>query len=448
MDTGTTLESAMMAADSAVSDLIGLLSTHALASETVPNVLAFAVWAERLRNRLSLIDHQLVLDLENKNAAEVRLMRSTAHLLADTLRIGRAEARRRVDAAAVLTRHDLMTGGVQAARYETLARAQADGELSPAHVAVVTRCLTDVDGLVGLGGITSARVDEVEETLTSQARLFDPFELSKCATHIIECLDPDCAPDRDERHRRLRRLSLRRAHGGMWRISGDLLPETGAALAAVLRPLAAPRADNPAEGRIHETDPRTPDERMHDAIDDAAHRLLRMVGLPATGGIPATVIVTIGLEDPLSQTGSGHTSDGTVLSAAAVLRIAAEAEVVPVVLAASGGVLSVGRSRRVATRSQTHALIARDKGCSFPGCDHPPQWCDRHHIKAWIDGGDTDLDNLTLLCSYHHYRFEAHGWSCRLVDGLPHWTAPPHLDGDQTPQLNRRLSRAHYAEAC
>ena len=43
------------------------------------------------------------------------------------------------------------------------------------------------------------------------------------------------------------------------------------------------------------------------------------------------------------------------------------------------------------------ALIARDAGCSFPGCTHPPQWCDRHHILDWILGGLTDLDNLTLL---------------------------------------------------
>jgi hypothetical protein len=44
------------------------------------------------------------------------------------------------------------------------------------------------------------------------------------------------------------------------------------------------------------------------------------------------------------------------------------------------------------------ALIAREGGCSFPGCGHPPQWCDRHHIIDWIDGGPTDLENLKL-CS-------------------------------------------------
>jgi len=42
------------------------------------------------------------------------------------------------------------------------------------------------------------------------------------------------------------------------------------------------------------------------------------------------------------------------------------------------------------------ALIARDAGCSFPGCTHPASWCERHHILDWILGGLTDLDNLTI----------------------------------------------------
>ncbi len=447
MEAATDLETAVAAVDASLAHLLSLLRDRALAGENVSAVLDFAGWSERTRNRWSQIDHQIVVDLETKNAASERLMRSTAHLLADTLRIGRGEARRRVEAAEALAEHDRISGGVQPPRYELLAEAEAAGAVSAGHTAVILRCLTDVEGLVGLGTVSPADVEGVERTLTGQADVFDPLQLSKCAVHIIECLDPDGAPDRDERHRRLRRLSLRRMHGGMWRISGDLLPETGSVLSAVLRPLAAPRLDNAAEGRLHESDPRTPDERLHDAIDDAARRLLATEGLPATGGVPATVIVTIDHRDLLNRTGLGHTSDGAQLSVATVLRLAEEAEIIPAVLNDAGGVLSVGRSRRIATRSQTLALIARDGGCSFPGCDHPPQWCDRHHIRAWVDGGETDLDNLTLLCSYHHYRFESHGWSCRLIDGLPHWTAPPHLDPDQTPQLNRRLDRARYTTA-
>ena len=47
-----------------------------------------------------------------------------------------------------------------------------------------------------------------------------------------------------------------------------------------------------------------------------------------------------------------------------------------------------------------------------PAATTGPEWCERHHIVAWIDGGDTDLDNLTLLCRYHHHNFAARGWDC------------------------------------
>jgi len=92
-------------------------------------------------------------------------------------------------------------------------------------------------------------------------------------------------------------------------------------------------------------------------------------------------------------------------------------------------------------------LIARDGGCSFPGCAHPPQWCDRHHVQAWIEGGRTDLNNLTLLCRYHHTHFVGHGWTCQLTTGLPHWTPPRWVDPNQQPLINDRIRAKHVLAA-
>ena len=150
------------------------------------------------------------------------------------------------------------------------------------------------------------------------------------------------------------------------------------------------------------------------------------------------------MEDLLAKTGYGTSSDGTLISTREVLQLAREAEVIPAVLNAAGAVLSLGRVRRIASRSQTLALIARDVGCSFPTCDRPPQWCERHHIREWVDGGQTDLDNLTLLCRYHHHNFAARGWTCQLnPDGLPEWTPPRHVDPTRTPMINTRILTAH-----
>jgi hypothetical protein len=89
------------------------------------------------------------------------------------------------------------------------------------------------------------------------------------------------------------------------------------------------------------------------------------------------------------------------------------------------------------------ALVVRDGGCTFPGCDHPGGWCQRHHIKGWINGGPTDLNNLTLVCGYHHRSFEHNGWTCTMINGLPHWTPPAWTDPDQTPILHHRLRMRH-----
>lgn len=64
--------------------------------------------------------------------------------------------------------------------------------------------------------------------------------------------------------------------------------------------------------------------------------------------------------------------------------------------------LSVGHATRVIPPHIRTALVVRDKGCRFPGCDRPPQWTDGHHIQHWVDGGPTELTNLLLLCRRHH----------------------------------------------
>jgi hypothetical protein len=145
--------------------------------------------------------------------------------------------------------------------------------------------------------------------------------------------------------------------------------------------------------------------------------------------------------------GYGTTSDGTLIPTGQLLELANTADILPTVLTKSGAVLDQGRSRRVATANQTLALIARDGGCSFPGCAHPPEWCERHHVTEWVHGGLTNLNNLTLLCRYHHHNFLGRGWSCQIGDdGLPWWRPPEWLDPDQRTVLNTRIRLAHLQD--
>ena len=162
------------------------------------------------------------------------------------------------------------------------------------------------------------------------------------------------------------------AYVGDFRLTGSL----GAKLKTLLDPLAKPRID--PSGAV---DPRTYGQRTHDALEDVCDRQLRAGDVPDAGGIPATVIVTIDADDLINRVGYGRTADGTVLPTAKLLQLANNADIIPAVLTASGAVLDLGRTRRIASRPQTLALIARDGGCSFPGCAHPPQYCERHHIR-------------------------------------------------------------------
>ena len=61
--------------------------------------------------------------------------------------------------------------------------------------------------------------------------------------------------------------------------------------------------------------------------------------------------------------------------------------------------------------------MVRDRGCAFPGCTHT-SFLHAHHIKHWLHGGETSLDNAALLCSVHHRLVHEGGWTIsRGADG-------------------------------
>ena len=75
---------------------------------------------------------------------------------------------------------------------------------------------------------------------------------------------------------------------------------------------------------------------------------------------------------------------------------------------ARGNLLNYERRRRIVPARLLRALKLRDHNrCRFPGCAHQ-RYVEAHHVQHWIDGGETRLDNLVLLCSAHH-RLLHHG---------------------------------------
>ena len=70
-----------------------------------------------------------------------------------------------------------------------------------------------------------------------------------------------------------------------------------------------------------------------------------------------------------------------------VRKLLCDCSVSRVVTGPRGEVLDVGRSRRTVPPPMRRALVVRDDGCRFPGCDRPPGWCDAHHVVHWSAGG-------------------------------------------------------------
>jgi uncharacterized protein DUF222/HNH endonuclease len=66
-----------------------------------------------------------------------------------------------------------------------------------------------------------------------------------------------------------------------------------------------------------------------------------------------------------------------------------------------GQVIGSGRGTRQISRRLRRALEHRDRGCVVPGCG-ATRGLHAHHIRHWEDGGLTELDNLVLVCPFHH----------------------------------------------
>jgi 5-methylcytosine-specific restriction protein A len=147
--------------------------------------------------------------------------------------------------------------------------------------------------------------------------------------------------------------------------------------------------------------------------------------------------VTIRLTDLTDETGTADLDgDGGPVTAAAARRVACDAAIIPVVLGANSEPLDVGRSSYVVPQGMRRALIVRDRGCAFPGCDRPPQWCEAHHVDHWANGGRTALGNLVLVCDFHHRLVHTEEWHIRIVDGHPEFIPPAWLDPSRTPLRN------------
>ena len=81
-------------------------------------------------------------------------------------------------------------------------------------------------------------------------------------------------------------------------------------------------------------------------------------------------------------------------------------------------------------------MAARDRGCSYWGCDAPASWAQAHHVTDYAVTKRTRVDDGALACGGNHRSFENMGWRSIMLNGHPHWVPPDWIDPHQTPRRN------------
>jgi hypothetical protein len=120
-----------------------------------------------------------------------------------------------------------------------------------------------------------------------------------------------------------------------------------------------------------------------------------------------------------------YTDDGIRLPGGLTHPLLADPNLYAVVTNSLGEPLDLGRQVRLATAAQRRAIRIRDGGCIFPGCDHPVQHCDVHHVIPWDDQGPTNLRLLAAGCRHHHRIWHRHGWIMRATPDAWFWWQTP-----------------------
>jgi hypothetical protein len=368
--------------------------------------------ARMRRDYVAFVD--VVREAQSRGLAKVKGYASVAVLLQDLVRVGPAEARRRVEHAAALHGDGPVTLPVagQAAR---------DGEISSEHLRVIHKHVAALPDSVG----DEQRAD-VERRLVLQARIAPPRAVDAKGKELRGRMgigDEDWVRPRNELRCRVR------ADG---RLIGrfDLAAENGALFQAALSPLSKPE---PAVDGV--ADQRSTVERWGDAFAELIRIAVQGKDMPTEGGEKPHIAVTVPLEVLEGKTGKAILDGAGYISAEQARYLACDAKVFPMVLGKNALPVNVAVPQYTVPKRMRRALVQRDRGCAFPTCSRHAAVCHSHHVTAWPTG-PTVLPNLVLLCPTHHRLIHASEWQVTIVDGRPEFTPPAFIDPHRTPRRN------------
>ena len=351
---------------------------------------------ETARRRQVVVGHDLIAGLAGEEQTDIG---GPVHkVVADWLRITCADARRRLRNAEQLAPRTTLTGQQLAPELPATAQVWRDGQLDEQHLRVIQTFIRDLPEHTPVD-----TVERAERFLAQQAVKLRPDQLEKVANRCAVLINPDGTfSDTDRARQRGFSWCAQRADGMS---IGKLIasPELRANLDAWLARFAAPGMCNPEDHTPCVTDQPTDEaahkdlrshaQRQHDALNALVRGQLGDPQLGTHNGLPVTVIASTTLHELTAATGHALTSGGTLLPMRDVIRLARHAyHYLAVFDEHHNRPLYLGRSKRIASPDHRVVLHAKDRGCTFPGCDAPGYLCEVHHVDDWAGGGLTNAD--------------------------------------------------------
>ncbi|HEY0574633.1 MAG TPA: DUF222 domain-containing protein [Pseudonocardia sp.] len=366
---------------------------------------------------------QLVAEMDDAgDFAELGVRPALA--VADLLRCKESEARRMVAVARSVFPTTL--GGLPLEpQLPATAMALAGWEIDQAHAEVIERALRRG----AAERISPEQWSSLEEQLASLARHYRPDELAGLAAQILDRLDQD-GPPPDEDEPQVNELHLSASADGVGgRVKGRLDAATFEVLCRAVRAVLCPATD----------ELKSLGERQADALGEICEHALDEGRLPLEGGERPHVTAILDYQWMREQSRGLMFDFGGRGTAADLRTLLCDCGVTPVVFDGASQPLDLGRERRCVSLAQRKAVAARDRGCAHPGCHRKPAWCQVHHLVEWVNGGETNIEELVMLCRTHHRMIHQSGWEIRMHHGRPEFIPPRWLDPTQAPRRQPML---------
>ena len=308
---------------------------------------------------------------------------------AEQNRLSRSEAKRAAEA------------GRAAADHAATGAAFREGHLGADHARIIGDTLQHVP---------PERREEIEDRLLTLAEDRDPNAFGRAARELLGKEAPANAAKAEQRQHLRRTVRMSDTADGGFAFSGLLYGTAAEAARTAIHAFRKP--DTPGEHR-------TPDQRNADAFEQLCEVALRAGEAPTQHGVRPHLLVIVEEAELLRGDGTARLAhSGQPITMSSLQHLLSDCEVSRLVRDAAGTPIEASEGVRTVPRGLWRALLARDGGCTWHGCDAPPSWCDvAHGHTAFRRGGILSPANAALLCRRHHRRFDANDDIMLVIEG-------------------------------